>query len=178
MNKEIIISIPLSKLKAFKDHPFKVRDDAAMQQAVESVREYGVLVPAIARPLEDGTYELISGHRRKHACELAGLDTMPVIIRNIDHDAATIIMVDSNLQRDNILPSERAAAYKMKLEAIKRQGARHDLTSPQVAAKFRADDSVGTRNVAMRSRRFICVKGVRGCFPGKVLLVSVQRGKQ
>ena len=138
-----------------------------MQQAVESVCEYGVLVPAIARPLEDGTYELISGHRRKHACELAGLDTMPVIIRNIDHDAATIIMVDSNLQRDNILPSERAAAYKMKLEAIKRQGARHDLTSPQVAAKFRADDSVGTRNVAMRSRRFICVKGVRGCFPDK-----------
>jgi len=146
MNKETepttIISIPLSKLKAFKDHPFKVRDDAAMQQAVESVRENGVLVPSIARPLEDGTYELISGHRRKHACELAGLDTMPVIIRNIDHDAATIIMVDSNLQRDNILPSERAAAYKMKLEAIKRQGARHDLTSPQVAAKFRADDTV------------------------------------
>ncbi|MBR3691902.1 MAG: ParB/RepB/Spo0J family partition protein [Clostridia bacterium] len=142
MDRQAIISIPLSKLKAFKDHPFGIRDDAAMQQAVESVQEYGVLVPAIARPLEDGTYELISGHRRKHACELAGLDTMPVIIRNIDHDAATIIMVDSNLQRDNILPSERAAAYKMKLEAIKRQGARHDLTSPQVAAKFRADDTV------------------------------------
>ena len=146
MNKETepttIISIPLSKLKAFKDHPFKVRDDAAMQQAVESVRENGVLVPSIARPLEDGTYELISGHRRKHACELAGLDTMPVIIRNIDHDAATIIMVDSNLQRDNILPSERAAAYKMKLEAIKRQGARHDLTSPQVATKFRTADTL------------------------------------
>lgn len=107
-----------------------------MQQTVESVRAYGVLVPAIARPLEDGTYELISGHRRKHACELAGLSTMPVIIRDIDRDAATIIMVDSNLQRENILPSERAKAYKMKLDAIKRQGARHDLTSTQVAQKL------------------------------------------
>ena len=109
MDRQAIISVPLSKLKAFKDHPFKVRDDAAMQQAVESVREYGVLVPAIARPLEDGTYELISGHRRKHACELAGLDTMPVIIRTIDHDAATIIMVDSNLQRgeSKIISSEK-----------------------------------------------------------------------
>ena len=112
-----------------------------MQQTVESVREYGVLVPAIARPLEDGTYELISGHRRKHACELAGLETMPVIVRDIDRNTATIIMADSNLQRENILPSERAKAYKMKLEAIKRQGARHDLTPPQAAAKFRADDT-------------------------------------
>ena len=140
MRKEQIIesisNIELSKLKPFEEHPFSIRDDEAMQQTVESVREYGVLVPAIARPLEDGTYELISGHRRKHACELAGLSTMPVIIRDIDKDAATIIMVDSNLQRENILPSERAKAYKMKLDAIKRQGARHDLSSTQVAQKL------------------------------------------
>lgn len=133
---ESISNIELSKLKPFRDHPFSIRDDNAMQQTVESVRAYGVLVPAIARPLEDGTYELISGHRRKRACELAGLSTMPVIIRDIDRDAATIIMVDSNLQRESILPSERAKAYKMKLDAIKRQGARHDLTSTQVAQKL------------------------------------------
>ena len=133
---ESISNIELSKLKPFEDHPFSVRDDEAMQQTVESVREYGVLVPAIARPLEDGTYELISGHRRKHACELAGLTTMPVIVRNVDQNTATIIMVDSNLQRENILPSERAKAYKMKLEAIKRQGARNDLTSGQVGPKL------------------------------------------
>ena len=133
---ESISNIELAKLKPFRDHPFSIRDDDAMQQTVESVRAYGVLVPAIARPLEDGSYELISGHRRKHACELAGLSTMPVIIRDIDRDAATIIMVDSNLQRENILPSEKAKAYKMKLEAIKRQGARHDLTSVQVGQKL------------------------------------------
>lgn len=133
---ESISNIELAKLKPFRDHPFSIRDDDAMQQTVESVRAYGVLVPAIARPLEDGSYELISGHRRKHACELAGLSTMPVIIRDIDRDAATVIMVDSNLQRESILPSERAKAYKMKLDAIKRQGARHDLTSTQVAQKL------------------------------------------
>ena len=109
----------------------------------ESVKEYGVLVPAMARPREDSGYELIAGHRRKHACELAGLATMPVIVRDIDRDAATIIMVDSNLQRENILPSERAKAYKMKMEAIKRQGARTDLTSPKISGKFRSDDEVG-----------------------------------
>ena len=114
-----------------------------MQETAESVKEYGVLVPALARPREDGGYELIAGHRRKHACELAGLATMPVIVRDIDRDAATIIMVDSNLQRENILPSERAKAYKMKMEAIKRQGARTDLTSPKISAKFRSDDEVG-----------------------------------
>ena len=113
-----------------------------MQETAESVKEYGVLVPALARPREDGGYELIAGHRRKHACELAGLATMPVIVRDIDRDAATIIMVDSNLQRENILPSERAKAYKMKMEAIKRQGARTDLTSPKISAKFRSDDVV------------------------------------
>lgn len=149
---ESISNIELSKLKPFEDHPFSIRDDVAMQQTVESVREYGVLVPAIARPLEDGTYELISGHRRKHACELAGLTTMPVIVRNVDQNTATIIMVDSNLQRENILPSERAKAYKMKLEAIKRQGARNDLTSSQVETKLRADERVAQESGESRAQ--------------------------
>ena len=134
---EVVEQIPLSELHPFPDHPFQVRDDDAMQETAESIKTYGVLVPALARPREDGGgYELIAGHRRKHACELAGLTTMPVIVRNIDRDAATIIMVDSNLQRENILPSERAKAYKMKLEAIKRQGKRHDLTSDQLGQKL------------------------------------------
>ena len=141
--QEVVIQIPLSELHPFPDHPFQVREDASMQETAESVKECGVLVPALARPREDGGYELIAGHRRKHACELAGLTTMPVIVRDIDRDAATIIMVDSNLQRENILPSERAKAYKMKMEAIKRQGARTDLTSPKISAKFRSDDEVG-----------------------------------
>ena len=141
--QEVVVQIPLSEPHPFPDHPFQVREDASMQETAESVKEYGVLVPALARPREDGGYELIAGHRRKHACELAGLTTMPVIVRSIDRDAATIIMVDSNLQRENILPSERAKAYKMKMEAIKRQGARTDLTSPKISAKFRSDDEVG-----------------------------------
>ena len=141
--QEVVVQIPLSELHPFPDHPFQVREDASMQETAESVKEYGVLVPALARPREDGGYELIAGHRRKHACELAGLATMPVIVRDIDRDAATIIMVDSNLQRENILPSERAKAYKMKMEAIKRQGARTDLTSPKISARFRSDDEVG-----------------------------------
>ena len=149
---ETIKDIPLNKLNPFPDHPFGVRDDEAMQQTVESVREYGVLVPAIARPLEDGSYELISGHRRKRASELAGLTTMPVIVRNVDRNTATIIMVDSNLQRENILPSERAKAYKMKLEAIKRQGARHDLTSSQVETKLRADERVAQESGESRAQ--------------------------
>ena len=140
--REKITEMPLSELHPFPDHPFQVRDDDSMKETVESIKEYGVLAPAIVRPRADGGYELISGHRRKHACELAGLPTMPVIVRDLDDDAATIIMVDSNIQRENILPSERAKAYKMKLDAIKRQGARTDLTSPQVAAKFRSDDKV------------------------------------
>lgn len=122
--QEVVVQIPLSELHPFPDHPFQVREDASMQETAESVKEYGVLVPALARPREDGGYELIAGHRRKHACELAGLTTMPVIVRNIDRDAATIIMVDSNLQRENILPSERALAYKMKLDAIRRKAGR------------------------------------------------------
>lgn len=134
--KDTIKEIPLGELHPFPDHPFGVRDDEAMTQTVESIKEYGVLVPAIARPRENGGYEIIAGHRRKHACEIAGLKTMPVIVRDIDRNTATIIMVDSNLQRENILPSEKAKAYKMKLEAIKRQGARTDLTSTQAAQKL------------------------------------------
>ena len=153
---ETIKEIPLDELHPFPDHPFGVRDDEAMEQTVESIREYGILVPAIARPREEGGYELIAGHRRKHACEIAGIKTMPVIVRDIDRNAAVIIMVDSNLQRENILPSEKAKAYKMKLEAIKRQGARHDLTSTQVAQKLSVEkvaEEAGTSKDQVR--RFI-----------------------
>ena len=141
---EKVQNIPLSELHPFKNHPFKVIDDESMLRTVESVAQYGVLAPAIARPREEGGYELISGHRRHHASELAGRETMPVIIRNLDDDAATILMVDSNLQRETILPSERAFAYKMKLEAIKHQGARNDLTSRQVVGKLEAADILGS----------------------------------
>ena len=141
--REKVQEIPLGELHPFRNHPFKVKDDAAMQDTVDSVREYGVLVPAIARPDPDGGYELIAGHRRHHASELAGKETMPVIIRDLDDDAATIIMVDSNLQREELLPSERAFAYKMKLEALKHQGARTDLTSRQVVGKLEMADIVG-----------------------------------
>ena len=133
--EEVVVRLPLTDLYPFPDHPFQVRDDEEMRETIQSVKEYGVIVPAIVRPREEGGYEIVAGHRRKYACEQAGLDTMPVLIRNLDRDAATIIMVDSNLQRENILPSERAKAYKMKLEAIKRQGARNDLTSDQVGQK-------------------------------------------
>jgi ParB family chromosome partitioning protein len=142
-NREKIIEIPLTELHPFKDHPFKVIDNEAMFDTAESVKQYGVLVPAIARPRDEGGYELVAGHRRKRACELAELETMPVIVRNLDDDAAIIIMVDSNLQRENILPSERAFAYKMKLDAIKNQGARNDLTSRQVVGKLETADIVG-----------------------------------
>ena len=133
------MELPLTELFPFKDHPFKVIDKESMLETAESVKQYGVLVPAIARPRDEGGYELVAGHRRKRACELAELETMPVIVRNLDDDAAIIIMVDSNLQRENILPSERAFAFKLKLEAIKRQGARTDLTSTQVAQKLSAE---------------------------------------
>ena len=139
---EKIQEIPLSELHPFKDHPFKVKDNDAMIETADSIKKYGVLVPAIARPLPDGGYELVAGHRRRRASELAGKETMPVIVRDLDDDAATIIMVDSNLQRENLLPSERAFAYKMKLEAIKHQGARTDLTSVQVEQKLSARDQV------------------------------------
>jgi len=136
--REKVMEIPLSELYAFKDHLFKVQDDERMLDTAQSIREYGVLVPAIVRPRKDGGYELIAGHRRKRGCELAGLETIPVIVRDMDDDAATIVMVDSNIQRESLLPSERAFAYRMKLEAIKRQGARSDLTSMQVAQKLSA----------------------------------------
>ena len=133
--REQVQQIPIGELFPFKDHPFKVLDDESMQRTVESVEQYGVLSPLIARPRPEGGYEIISGHRRQHAAQLAGLETLPVIVRNMDDDAAVLLMVDSNLQRENILPSERAFAYKMKLEAIKNQGARSDLTSGQIVQK-------------------------------------------
>ena len=134
--REQVQQIPIGELFPFKNHPFKVLDDESMQRTVESVEQYGVLSPLIARPRPEGGYEIISGHRRQHAAQLAGLDTLPVIVRQMDDDAAVLLMVDSNLQRENILPSERAFAYKMKLEALKNQGARSDLTSVQVAPKL------------------------------------------
>ena len=141
--REQVQQIPIDALHPFTNHPFKVLDDEAMTRTVESIAQYGVLAPLIARPRPDGDgYEIISGHRRQYAAKLAGLDTLPVIVRQMSDDAAVILMVDSNLQREHILPSERAFAYKMKLDAIKNQGARSDLTSPQLAAKFRSDDAV------------------------------------
>ena len=133
--RDQVQQIPIGELFPFKNHPFKVLDDESMQRTVESVEQYGVLSPLIARPRPEGGYEIISGHRRQHAAQLAGLETLPVIVRNMDDDAAVLLMVDSNLQRENILPSERAFAYKMKLEAIKNQGARSDLTSGQIVQK-------------------------------------------
>ena len=144
--REQVQQIPIGELFPFKNHPFKVLDDESMQRTVESVEQYGVLSPLIARPRPEGSYEIISGHRRQHAAQLAGLDTLPVIVRNMDDDAAVLLMVDSNLQRENILPSERAFAYKMKLEALKNQGARSDLTSRQVVGKLEAADLVGKGN--------------------------------
>jgi len=139
---ETVLSIPVTELHPFQNHPFKVQDDETMAETTESVKEYGVLVPAIARPHPGGGYELIAGHRRKRACELAGLETIPTIVRNLDDDTAIIIMVDSNLQREYILPSERAQAYKMKLEAIKRKAGRPSKNSLQNASNFRSDDEV------------------------------------
>ncbi len=141
--REQVQQIPIAELHPFTNHPFKVLDDESMQRTVESVEQYGVLSPLIARPRPEGGYEIISGHRRQHAAQLAGLDTLPVIVHQMDDNAAVLLMVDSNLQRENILPSERAFAYKMKLEALKKQGARSDLTSSQVGMKLQALDIVG-----------------------------------
>ena len=154
---EQIQQISIGELHPFKNHPFKVLDDEAMQRTVESVAQFGVMAPLIARPREEGGYEIISGHRRQHAAQLAGLKSLPVIVRKMDDDQAVILMVDSNLQRESILPSERAFAYKMKLEAIKNQGARSDLTSCQVGTKFRADAALasGTEESARNVQRFI-----------------------
>lgn len=139
---ERVQNISISELVPFKDHPFKVVDDEAMLRTTESIAQYGVLTPLIARPLEGGGYEIISGHRRAHAAEMAGLTEVPVLVRQMDDDAATVLMVDSNLQRENILPSERAYAYKMKLEAMKHQGERSDLTSGQLGPKLRSDEQL------------------------------------
>lgn len=141
--REKVVEIPLAELYPFNDHPFHVKDDDRMAETVESIRQYGVLIPAIARPLDGGGYELISGHRRKHASELAGLETMPVIVRDLDDNAAVIIMVDSNLQRENILPSERAFAYRMKLDAVRRQAGRPANNSRQVVGNYESADLVG-----------------------------------
>ena len=154
--REQVQQIPIGELFPFKNHPFKVLDDESMQRTVESVEQYGVLSPLIARPRPEGGYEIISGHRRQHAAQLAGLDTLPVIVRQMSDDAAVILMVDSNLQREHILPSERAFAYKMKLDAIKNQGARSDLTSTQVAQKLsieKVGDDAGVSKDTIR--RFI-----------------------
>ena len=155
--REQVQQIPIGELFPFKNHPFKVLDDESMQRTVESVEQYGVLSPLIARPRPEGGYEIISGHRRQHAAQLAGLETLPVIVRNMDDDAAVLLMVDSNLQRENILPSERAFAYKMKLEALKNQGARSDLTSRQVGTKLRADEKVAKDSSESRNQvqRFV-----------------------
>ena len=155
--REQVRQIPIGELFPFKNHPFKVLDDDSMIDTVESVKQYGVLSPLIARPRPKGGYEIISGHRRQHAAELAGLETLPVIVRQMDDDAAIILMVDSNLQREHILPSERAFAYRMKLDAIKNQGTRSDLTSTQVVSKLRSNEKLGAENNQSREtvRRFI-----------------------
>ena len=155
--REQVQQIPIDELHTFTNHPFKVLDDEAMTRTVESIAQYGVLAPLIARPRPEGGYEIISGHRRQYAAKLAGLDTLPVIVRQMSDDAAVILMVDSNLQREHILPSERAFAYKMKLKALKNQGARSDLTSCQVGTKFRADESLAedSGESARNVQRFI-----------------------
>ena len=154
---EKVQPVAIDRLVPFKNHPFKVVDDEAMLRTTESIAQYGVLTPLIARPLEDGTFEIISGHRRAHAAQAAGLTEVPVLVRQMDDDAATVLMVDSNLQRENILPSERAFAYKMKLEAMKHQGTRSDLTSGQVGPKLRSDEQIAqeTGDSRKQVQRFI-----------------------
>jgi len=155
--REKVMQIPLAEISSFPNHPFKVRMDEAMQEMAQSVKEYGVLVPALVRPKEGGGYEMVAGHRRKAASELAGVETIPCIVRRLTDDEATIIMVDSNLQRERILPSEKAFAYKMKLEALNRQGQRTDLTSTPVVSKLRTNEKVGLESGDSREqvRRYI-----------------------
>ncbi|MDY6308751.1 MAG: ParB/RepB/Spo0J family partition protein [Oribacterium sp.] len=154
---EHVVMVDLEKIHPFKNHPFKVVDDEEMEKTVESIKQYGVLVPAIVRPLENGEYEMISGHRRRYASALAGNDTMPVIVRDMDDDTATILMVDSNLQREHILPSERAKAYQMKMEALKHQGQRTDLTSEQIGQKLGAREQIAKEagQSGMQVQRFM-----------------------
>ena len=152
---EVVKHIHLKYIHPFPDHPFEVKDDEYMRETLESVKEYGVLSPVIVRPREEGGYEMISGHRRMRACELAGINSIPAIVRNVDRDAATIMMVDSNLQRETISPMEKARAYKMKLEAIKRQGARNDLTSRQVVGKLESADKISETESGRQVQRYI-----------------------
>ena len=156
-NDEIIQIIPINSIAPFKGHPFEVRDDDAMKETVQSVKAYGVIMPVLVRPNEEGGYEMISGHRRMRACELAGMDTIPAIVREVDRDTAIIMMVDSNLQREDILPSEKAKAYKMKLDAMKRQGQRNDLTSHQVGRKLESAEIIAqeANESATQIRRYI-----------------------
>ena len=150
VTQEVVVMVPLAELHPFPDHPFQVRDDESMRETAASVKENGVIIPGLVRPREEGGYEIIAGHRRKNACELAGLTAMPVIVRDMDRDSATVVMVDSNLQRESILPSERAKAYKMKLDAIKRRAGRpskdEQENAPNVSANFRSDDAVAGRD--------------------------------
>ncbi len=174
-SNEQIVELPLAELHPFKNHPFKVKDDDAMMETADSIRQYGVLVPAIARPSPEGGYEIIAGHRRHRASELAEKEMMPVIVRDLDDDAATIIMVDSNLQREGLLPSERAFAYKMKLDAIKHQGARHDLTSRQVGEKSQTSIQAVAEQAGESQRKYrtdyekftTCYRTVRRTIKGK-----------
>ena len=154
-NSEVVKHIYIKNIQPFADHPFEVRDDDSMKETVQSVKEHGVIMPVIVRPSDEGGYEMISGHRRMRACELAGMDTISAIVRDIDRDTAIIMMVDSNLQRENILPSEKAKAYKMKLEAIKRQGARTDLTSRQVVGKLESADKISETESGRQVQRYI-----------------------
>ena len=154
---EYVTNIPVEKLKPFPDHPFQVRDDDSMNETVESIKTYGVLQPVIVRPTKDGDYEILSGHRRKRACELAGRKTIPAIVRELDDDAAIIFIVDSNLQRENILPSERAAAYKMKLEALKRQGIRNDLTCDLTCTQVEYKLDYGKKSVERLLKKLVRV---------------------
>jgi ParB family chromosome partitioning protein len=152
---EKVEHISVKRIHPFSEHPFEVRDDDSMKETVQSVKEYGVIMPVIVRPSDEGGYEMISGHRRMRACELAGMDTIPAIVRDIDRDTAIIMMVDSNLQRENILPSEKAKAYKMKLEAIKRQGARNDLTSRQLVDKLKSAEFISQAESGRQVQRYI-----------------------
>ena len=171
--REQVQQIPIGELFPFKNHPFKVLDDDSMSDTVESVKQYGVLSPLIARPRPKGGYEIISGHRRQHAAELAGLETLPVIVRQMDDDAAIILMVDSNLQREHILPSERAFVYKMKLDAMKNQGTRSDLTSTQVVSKLRSNEKLGAENAIRTDNYSISLVGKKVTIASAAMAITL-----
>ena len=170
----VVQNLPIAKLRPFHNHPFKVLDDESMQRTLESISQFGVLVPAIARPRQDGTYELIAGHRRLRACSLLDLKTMPVIVRELDDDAATILMVDSNLQRERLLPSERAFAYKMKMDALKHQGLRTDLTSSQIGTKLLTSQIVGKKEGLSRNQIYRYIR-LTNLIPGLLQRVDDQK---